>query len=264
MTGMSLAAANEVHPTAVIAPDVVLGEGSRIGPFAVLEAGVRLGRGNLLGAHCVLKTGTRLGNENHIHEHAVLGGTPQDFKFTGQESLLTVGDRNVFREGVTVHRGSREQASTVIGNDNFLMAYAHVAHDCVLADRIVMANNAALAGEVQIEDQAFLSYGVGVHQFARIGKLAMIGGKTKVTQDVLPFFITDGNPARVRGLNQVGLKRAGLAPQDISALKCAFRTLLTSGLSLAEALLELRRSDSPHVSHLVAFLDGSERGFHRK
>jgi len=263
MADMTGSTANEIHPLALISPDSTLGERNRIGPFAILENGVVLGSHNQIDAHAVLKTGSRIGDANHIHEHAIIGGVPQDFKFDGQESFVQIGDRNVLREGVTVHRGSRDQSSTQIGNDNFLMAYCHVAHDCLLGNQIVMANNAALAGEVQSEDQVFVSSGVGVHQFARLGKLAMLGGHSKITRDALPFFITDGYPARARGLNRVGLKRAGIRDGDLSLLKQAYRMLLQSGLTLQKALQELRQMDSLHVAHLVAFLEASERGFHR-
>lgn len=254
---------NKIHPSAVISPGAQVGERNQIGPFVVIENNVIIGDGNRLSAHCVLKSGSRIGNGNEIHEHAVIGGTPQDLKFNEVTSYAVIGNQNVLREGVTVHRGSRENSRTVIGNDNFLMAYAHVAHDCTLADKIVIANNVALAGEVEVESQVFISGGVVVHQFTRLGRLAMIGGNSKITQDVLPFFITDGVPGQVRGLNMVGLTRAGFQPAEIGDLKHAYRILLRSRLLLQAAIEELKRIDSPHVTHLREFAASSKRGFHR-
>ncbi len=255
----------DLHPSAVVAPDAKIGPGNAIGPFVVIEEDVIIGGGNWIGAHAVIKRGTRIGDGNAIHEHAVIGGTPQDYKFKGASSTVQIGDRNVIREGVTVHRGSREGAGTFIGDDNMLMVYAHVAHDCRVGNGVIMANNVALAGEVEIEDKVFLSGGVVVHQFTKLGRLAMIGGNSKITQDVLPFFVTDGVPPRVRGINVVGLTRAGHSREEIRMLKEAYRILLASGLRLEAATGKIQKIGSPCTDHLADFLlRAGPRGIHRK
>ena len=209
----------------------------------------------------MIKRHTRIGARNRIAEHAVIGGDPQDLKFRPEcLSHTELGDDNVIREGVTIHRGSREGACTRLGNGCFLMAYAHVAHDCVVGDQVVMVNYAGISGEAVIEDGAFLSGFVGVHQFCRIGRLAMIGGLTKLVQDALPFCITDGNPGRARGLNLTGLRRAGFPPDEIAALKEAYR-MLYARTPLATALPRMKAMGSAAVRELAAFITSSKRGF---
>ena len=253
------------HPSAIVSSTAKIGEGNQIGPFVVIEDDVIIGDGNRFESHAVIKRGSRIGNENTFHEHTVIGGPPQDFKFKGVESFVRIGHRNAIREGVTVHRGSGDHSSTVIGDDNLLMVCAHVAHDCRIGNSVIMANNVALAGEVTIDDQVFISGGVVVHQFTRLGRLAMIGGNSKIIQSVLPFFVTDGAPARVRGLNLVGLRRAGVSRDEIRLLKEAYRILLGSGLPLKAAVIEVERLGSPCTDTLAAFLrDVGGRGFHRK
>ncbi|HET7746028.1 MAG TPA: acyl-ACP--UDP-N-acetylglucosamine O-acyltransferase, partial [Vicinamibacteria bacterium] len=223
-----------VHPTALVDPSARLAAGVRIGPFAVVEADTVLGARTEIRAHAVVKRFTSLGEDNVVHEGAVLGGEPQDVHFQGADSFVRIGHRNRIREGVTVHRATTPDGATVIGSDCFLMACAHVAHDCHLADRVIMANNTALAGHVHIGERAFLSGGVVVHQFCRIGRLAMVGGNAKVVQDCLPFVITDGLPARARGLNVVGLRRAGVPATRVRLLKEAFRLLARGAASRDE------------------------------
>lgn len=250
-----------IHPTAAIAPDVKLGANVRVGPFAVIEEDVVLGDGCEVAAHAVVKRHTRLGARNRIAEHAVIGGDPQDFKFKPETlSYTEIGDDNVFREGVTIHRGSRPDSVTRIGNGCFLMAYSHVAHDCVVGNHVVMANTAGIAGEVAVHDRAFISAAVTVHQFCRIGRNAMIGLSAKVVQDALPFCITDGNPGRARGLNLVGLRRSGFGKDEIRALKEAYR-LLYARVPLDEALAAMRSSGSTAVAEMADFIAASQRGF---
>jgi UDP-N-acetylglucosamine acyltransferase len=211
----------------------------------------------------VIKRYTVLGSDNRVHEGAVLGGEPQDLAWDGSPSRLRIGDRNVIREGVTIHRATHPGGETLVGSGCYLMANAHVAHECTLGDGVIMANAAVLAGHVQIGERAFLSGNVGVHQFSRIGRLAMVGGAAKVIKDCLPFVITDGNPARARGLNAVGLRRAGFSASQIRVLKDAFRILLRSALPLAEALERMSELRDQNVDELVAFCQGGQRGFHR-
>jgi len=250
-----------IHPSASVAPGAKIGAGVRVGPFAVIEEDVEIGEGSSIAALAVIKRHTRLGKRNRVYEHAVIGGDPQDVKFDlATVSHALIGDDNLFREGVTVHRGSRAGAATRIGDGCFFMALAHVAHDCVVGNQVVMANAATLAGEVAVQDRAFISGLVGVHQFCRVGRLAMIGGLAKVVQDVLPFCITDGNPARARGLNLVGLRRAGFKAAEIAELKDAYR-MLHERLPLKKAVAQMERSSSAAVKELAEFIVQSKRGF---
>jgi UDP-N-acetylglucosamine acyltransferase len=250
-----------VHDTAIVSPSARLGRGVVVGPYAVVEDDVVIGEGTEIRAHSVVKRLTTLGAQNRVHEGAVIGGEPQDLSFTGVESRVVVGDRNTIREGVTVHRSTKAGGATVVGSDCFLMAYVHLAHDDRVGDRVIMANNVALAGHVEVADRAFLSGGVVVHQFCRVGRLAMVGGNAKVVQDCLPFVISDGHPARACGLNVIGLRRAGVPASALRALKEAYRVLLRSGLHLEPALERMTALHDPLVDEMVAFVRGSKRGF---
>ncbi|HKQ52914.1 MAG TPA: acyl-ACP--UDP-N-acetylglucosamine O-acyltransferase [Pyrinomonadaceae bacterium] len=252
-----------IHPTAVVSPRAAIAAGVSVGPFAVIEDGVVIGEGCEVGAHAVVKRFTTMGARNRIYEHAVVGGEPQDVKFKGEASRLEIGDDNLIREYVTLHRASGEGLVTRVGSRNFLMIGVHVAHNCAIGDDNIFANEVALAGHITVEDHAFLSNNVGCHQFIRIGRYSMVGGKSKIVQDVLPFFTTDGNPPRVRGLNAVGLRRAGFSAGERQALKGAYRILFREGLALEDALAELERIDDTHVRHLADFIRGSRRGFTR-
>lgn len=251
----------DVHPSAVVSEEATLGDGVVIGPCAVIEAGAAIGAGCRIGAHAVIKRHVRMGRGNIVHEHAVLGGDPQDHAFAGAASFVEIGVDNVLREGVTVHRSSRAGGTTRIGDGNMLMAYTHVAHDCQLGNRIIMANGAGISGHVAVSDNAFISGLVGVHQYCRIGRYAMVSGLAKVSQDCLPFIVTDGNPARARGLNLVGLRRGGFVREEIEDLKRAYRVLFKAGLTLQAALEALAESPAPLVRELVQFIRGSKRGF---
>jgi UDP-N-acetylglucosamine acyltransferase len=252
-----------IHPTALVDPGARLGDGVSIGPYAIVEADAEIGEGSEVRAHAVIKRFTRLGRENVVHEGAVLGGEPQDLAFAGGPTRLVVGDRNVVREGVTMHRGSSSDSPTVVGSGCFLMAYAHVAHDDHLGDGVILANSVLLAGHVDVGDGAFLSGGVVVHQFCRVGRLAIVGGNSRIIMDALPFVNTTGIPARAVGLNLVGLRRAGVEADARRALKEAYRVLLRSGLPLAAALEEMAGLSHPLVEEMIAFARASKRGFHR-
>ncbi len=234
-----------------------------IHPTAIIEDNVEIGPDCEIGAYAVIKQFTRIGARNRIFEHAVIGGEPQDVKFKGETSFLEIGDDNIIREFCTFHRANGSGETTRIGSRNFFMVGVHVAHNCVIGDDNIFANEVALAGHITIEDHVFLSNGVGAHQFVRMGRYAMIGGKSKIVQDVLPFFITDGNPPRVRGVNSVGLRRAGFNQDERRALKDAYRILFRSTLPLQNALLTLDDLDDEHVAHLVKFIRDSRRGFVR-
>jgi UDP-N-acetylglucosamine acyltransferase len=234
-----------------------------IHPTAVIEDHVEIGPDCEIGAYVVVKRFTRIGARNRIFEHAVIGGEPQDVKFKGETSYLEIGDDNIIREFCTFHRANGEGLTTRIGSRNFFMVGVHVAHNCVIGDDNIFANEVALAGHITIEDHVFLSNNVGAHQFVRMGRHAMIGGKSKIVQDVLPFFITDGNPARVRGVNSVGLQRAGFSEDARRALKNAYKMLFRSATPVAEVLEQLAQVDDEHVAHLVSFIRDSKRGFTR-
>ena len=250
-----------IHPTAIIYSGAKLGASVRIGPYVVIEEDTEIGDGTSIRAHAVIKRFTALGPGNTVHECAVLGGEPQDLGFVDCRSFLRIGANNSIREGVTIHRGTRPESATTVGSDCFIMANAHVAHNCNLGDRVIIANNVALAGHVDIEDRVFISGGVVVHQFCRIGRLAMIGGNSKIVQDCLPYVITDGVPARSHGLNIVGLRRAGFRSTDLKKLKAAYRSLLRSGLSMGNALAKIEKLDDPLVAHMIDFVRESTRGF---
>jgi len=234
-----------------------------IHPTAIIEDDVEIGPDCEIGAYAVIKRFTRLGARNRIFEHAVIGGEPQDVKFKGETSYLEIGDDNIIREFCTLHRANGSGQSTRIGSRNFFMVGVHVAHNCVIGDDNIFANEVALAGHITIEDHVFLSNGVGAHQFVRMGRHAMIGGKSKIVQDVLPFFITDGNPPRVRGVNSIGLRRSGFNEDERRALKDAYRILFRSALPLQNALQTLDELEDEHVAHLANFIRGSKRGFVR-
>jgi len=257
---MSDRPANAIHRTAVIHPDARLGENVEVGAYVVIEDDVSIGDGSRIAAHTVIKRHTRLGRENRVCEHVVIGGEPQDYKFGGARTYVTIGDGNLIREGVTIHRGSTPEAHTTIGDNCFLMVGSHVAHDCHIGNRVVLTNSALLAGFVSIADNAIISGNVVIHQFCRVGRFAFAGGGARVSQDCLPFMITEGSPARTRALNAVGLRRAGFPPAEIASLKRALHVLRTAP-HLADALEALDADASPSVTELVRFIRDSKRGF---
>lgn len=252
-----------IHPTAVVDPRAELGEVD-IGPFAVVEAGVRLADGVVLGPHAVVLSGTEIGARTRVEAHAVLGGAPQDKKHDPRgPSRLVVGADNVFREFSSAHRGSSGgRGLTQIGDGNYFMANSHVAHDCVVGNRTMFANSAAIAGHVQVDDDAVLGGLCAVHQHARIGRLAMLGGGAMCAQDVPPFSIAQGDRARLYGLNIIGLRRAGFSTDTVSALKEAFRLLFVSDMPRRTAVATVQQAQAgvPEVEELVQFLTASERG----
>jgi UDP-N-acetylglucosamine acyltransferase len=249
-----------IHPTALIHPGARLGAHVEIGPYAIIEEDVTIGDGSSVGAHAVIKRYTRMGRENRVAEHVVIGGEPQDYKFKGFRTYVHIGDGNLIREGVTIHRGSTPEGATRIGNNCFLMAACHVAHDCTIGERVIIVNGAMLAGAVSVGDAAFISGNVIIHQFCRVGRLAFAAGGARIVQDCLPFVITEGAPARARAVNVVGLSRAGMDPADIAQLKRAFHVLRTS-TALEQALEHLGTVDSTPVAELVRFIRTSPRGF---
>jgi UDP-N-acetylglucosamine acyltransferase len=254
-----------VAATARIHPDAVIGPGARIGEFCVIESDVAIGAGCTLEPYVYIKRWTTLGEDNQISAGTVLGTDPFDTHFTGERSYLKIGSRNKIREHYTISRGTQPESVTAIGDDNFIMSSGHIAHDCKIGSRTVIASCALIAGHVEVEDQAFISGGVVVHQFSKIGRLAMIGGNTRVNSDVPPFFLYAGHNIEAKGLNLVGLKRAGYKASDISTLKKAYQLLYRSGLKLADALARIETEiPTPETLHLVAFIRRSQRGICRE
>jgi len=251
-----------IHPMAVVHPDARLGPGVEVGPFCLIGEKARIGEGTRLLSNVVVTGPTVIGRDNEIHPFAVIGGASQDKKYRGEISYVRVGDRNVIREYVTINRGTGADSETVVGDDNHLLAGVHIAHNCRIGNRVVMSNIASLAGHVTVGDGANIGGMVGVHQFVRIGRMAMIGGKSRVVKDIPPFMLVEGNPTAVYGLNNVGLKRANLEPEVLAELKEAHRILYRSNLNLSTALERLRdtmRSDEGR--ELIAFLqEETDRG----
>ena len=254
-----------IHPTAIVHPDAVLGEGVEIGPFAIVAGTVTIGVGTIVGARVTVEGNTILGEENEIFTGAVIGSPTQDKKYDGGMSYLKIGCRNKIREYVTINPGTKDGTETVIGDDNLLMAYCHVAHDCIVHNQTVLANGATLAGHVIVEDRAIIGGLSAVHQFVRIGKLSLIGGCSKVVQDVPSYMIADGHPARAFGINSVGLDRAGVPKQDKIELKKSFKIIFKSGLTLKKAVKSIEQEcpATPTMLALIAFLKNSERGICR-
>lgn len=253
-----------IHPTALIDPSAELAEDVTVGPYAVIGPDTQVGSGTTIGPHALIERWTAIGERCRIFAGAVLGTPSQDLKFKGQRSFLTIGDDTTIREYATLNRGTQEGSSTRVGNGTLLMAYAHVAHECVIGNRCVIANNGTLAGYVTVEDQAIIGGLAAVHQFVRIGRLSIVGGCSKVVQDVVPYALADGHPARISGINAVGLRRAGVPAATRAALQEAFRILFGRGRSVAHALEELeRRPISDEVRQVIAFIRASRRGICR-
>ena len=256
-----------IHPTAILSPQARIGHNVRIGPYCIVGDGVELGDGCILHSHVVIDGISRIGCDNEFFPFASIGGKTQDLKYAGEPTALEIGERNVFRENTTIHRGTHEHTPTRIGSDNLFLAGSHVAHDCQLGNHIILSNVATLGGHVTVGDYAIISGLAAVHQFNRIGMHSMIGGAARVPQDVPPFMIVDGHPAATRGLNTVGLQRRGFSEDDVRALKTAYKKLfLKKDINLAAALSSLkadRPASNPRVAHLIAFIEGSQRGITR-
>jgi len=251
----------KIHPTAVIDSKAQIDPDVEIGPYVVIEGQVRIKRGTRVMAHAYLTGWTEIGEGNEIHPGVVLGDAPQDKAYTGEETYLKIGDQNIFREYVQVHRGTVAGSSTVIGNDNFLMATAHVGHNCRLGDNVVLANGALLGGHVEVGNNVFISGNCVVHQFVRIGDYSLMRGLSGTSRDVPPFAIVDWQHT-VRGVNVVGLKRAGFDEKRIRAIRGAFRVLFRKGRNLALAVQEVEKSAGANtdVLALLEFIKSSERG----
>ena len=251
-----------LHPAAVVHPGAQIGPGCDIGPFCVVGEHVVLGAGCRLHSHVVVDGHTRLGRGNELFPFACIGLKTQDRKWEGGTTFTEIGDENAFREYVTVHSATGDGGVTRIGSHNHVLAYCHIAHDCQLGDHIVMSNVATLAGHVAVGDHAVIGGLVAVHQFCRIGRMSMIGGCSKVVQDVPPFMLADGNPAETKTINKIGLERHALPEETLAALRQAYKILFREGLTIPNALARIESELPPlkEVQHLVQFVRGSERG----
>ncbi|NQU95565.1 MAG: acyl-ACP--UDP-N-acetylglucosamine O-acyltransferase [Candidatus Omnitrophica bacterium] len=254
----------KAHPKAIVSKHAKIDPSVEIGPFAIIEDDVKIAKNVKIYARAYICSGTEIGEGTQVHMGAVLGHLPQDLAFKEQKSFLKIGKKNIIREYVTIHRGTKESTTTEIGDENFLMAASHVGHNCVVGNRTVLANGALLGGYVNVEDQVFISGNVPVHQFCSIGKLAMISGFAAVHKDIPPYMVARG-PSYIFGINIVGLKRAGFGRTAISEIRAVFKVLYKSGLNTTQALEEMsKQSYGAEVKYLIEFIKNSKRGISKK
>ncbi|MGF1589809.1 MAG: acyl-ACP--UDP-N-acetylglucosamine O-acyltransferase [Pleurocapsa sp.] len=247
-----------IHPTAVINNHAQIHPTVRVEPYAVIGGQVSIGANTIVGSHAIIDGLTKIGKDNQIFPGAAIGLEPQDLKYQGANSQVIIGDRNRIREYVTINRATNEGEATVIGDNNLLMAYSHVGHNCIIDNEVVIANSVAIAGHVHVESMAIISGVLGIHQFVQIGRMAMVGGMSRISRDVPPYMMVEGNPARVRSLNLVGLKRRGVTREEIQQLKKAFHLLYLQHLPLQDAIAQLAlMSDNSHIQHLQKFMQSS-------
>jgi len=256
----------KIHPTAIISPEAEIAEDVEIGAYSIIGPDVHIGKQTVVGPHVVIETQTDIGERCRIYQFAAIGAAPQDLKFKGEKTRVIIGNDNTIREFVTIHRATAAATgTTVMGDHNLIMAYSHIAHNCILDNHIIMVNAANLAGHIHVEDYAIIGGLSGVHQFTRIGAHSMIGGASAVTRDVAPYLIAAGNHATTHGLNVVGLKRRGFEEETINAIKRAYTLVFRSSLLLRTAIDKVRDeiNDSPEVRHFLEFIEKSERGLCR-
>lgn len=251
-----------IHETAIVSPKATIHESAEIGPFSIVEDDVVIGEGSIIGSHVQLASGARLGKGVKVYQGAVIGSVPQDLKFGGETTQANVGDNTVVREYATINRGTNESGSTDIGPDCLLMAYSHVAHDCKIANNVILANSVNLAGHIHIDEYAIIGGVVPVHQFVHIGAHSMIGGGFRVPQDVCPFALLGGYPLKVMGLNIIGLRRRGFTREAIGALQNVFKILFFSELNTRQAVekIESTIEKTPEVKTVLDFIAGATRG----
>jgi UDP-N-acetylglucosamine acyltransferase len=252
----------KIHPTAIIDPTTELGAGVEVGPYTIIGPGNKIGDGTVIGPHVLIDTHTTIGKNCRIFKGASIGCVPQDLKFGNEESVIRIGDDTTIREFVTIHRATRQTMLTAVGSNCLLMAYVHIAHDCVVGNNVIIGNATQLAGHIHIDDFAILSGLIPVHQFVRIGAHCYIGGGYRVPQDVPPYVLAAGEPLAYTGINSVGLGRRGFAPETVEAIKKAYRILYRSKLKRAEALAMMKTelAQFSEVQGIVEFVEKSERG----
>lgn len=254
--------AEGVHPQAIVHPGAEIGEGVWIGPWTMIGPDVRIGPGTVIGPSVLIEGLTTVGSECRIHKGAVLGSVPQDLKFQGERTELLVGDRTVVREYATLNRGTSAAGRTSVGTDCLLMAYTHVAHDCIVGNHVICSNAVNMAGHVEIDDWAIIGGLTAIHQFARIGTHAFVGGASRISQDVAPYCRVAGNPPKLYGLNSVGLERREFTPEIRSAIKQAYKTVFQSNLNVSQGVAKARSEENlpPEVVRFLDFIGSSERG----
>jgi UDP-N-acetylglucosamine acyltransferase len=254
-----------IHPTAILSKKAKLADDIQVGPYAIITDNAIIGKGTKIHAYCTIEGNTSIGADCEIFTGAVIGSRPQDLKYKGEESFLEIGDNNIIREYSTFNPGTGEGGKTIVGSNNLFMAYSHIAHDCVVGNNCVIANNGTLAGHVTIEDKAVVGGLVAIHQFVRVGMLSIIGGCSKVVQDIPPYSSCDGHPARIYGLNLVGLRRSSISKDSIEELDRAFKILFNSGLITKHALEKVKEEVTlgNEVSYLINFIKNSPRGIVR-
>ncbi|MBM3162953.1 MAG: acyl-ACP--UDP-N-acetylglucosamine O-acyltransferase [Chlorobi bacterium] len=253
---------SSIHATAIIGPEAVLEEGVSVGPYSVIEDDVTIGAGTMIGPHVHIFSGTRIGSGCRIHTGAVLGGEPQDLKFSGEKTCLYIGDRTVIREYVTLNRGTKASGRTVVGSDNLIMAYVHAGHDCHIGSHVVIANSVQFGGHCEVGDYAVIGGLAGIHQFVRIGRYSMVGGIARASLDVPPFVMAGGHGSfRYEGLNAIGLKRRGFSSGTITLIRDVYRIIFQSGLLLGKAL-EKVKAECPPEPEVLEILDFFASGTH--
>jgi UDP-N-acetylglucosamine acyltransferase len=253
----------EIHPSAVVSPKAELGPGVKIGPYCTIGDHVTIDRETVMISHVTIEGHTRIGARNKIYPFVSIGFPPQDIGYKGEDTRVTIGEDNIIREYATIHRATtKENWETVVGNENYIMAYAHIAHDCYLGNKIIMSNVATLGGHITIGDHAILGGQVAIHQFVRIGAYAFLGGKSGIDRDVPPFMITAGERAKLYGVNTTGLHRLGFPRETIDGLKRAFRIIWRDNKSFSEGIRQVKREMElfPELEMLLSFLNGSNRG----
>jgi UDP-N-acetylglucosamine acyltransferase len=254
-----------IHPTAIIDPSAEIDSSARIGPYCIVGPHVTIGADTELQHHVTVMGPTTIGRRNFFFAYTSIGQKTQDLKYAGEPTYLEIGDGNTFREFSTVNRGTLPGTKTIVGNGGNFLAYSHIAHDCIVGDKVIFSNNGTLAGHVEVGDHAVIGGLAAVHQFCRVGRHAITGGCSKIVQDVPPFFIADGNPAEIRGINQVGLERASFSAETIRALKEAYRILYRGKLNVKQSVEAIRQEIPavPEINELCAFIESSQRGIIR-
>lgn len=252
----------EIHPTAIIHKEANLADDVEVGPFSIINEGAVIGTGTQINSHVLIDTRTIIGENCKIHHGAVLGTLPQDLKFEGEKTHLTIGDETVIREYATLNRGTSYRKKTVVGKNCFIMAYAHIAHDCLLGDHVILANSVNLAGHIEIGDYAIIGGVVPVHQFVKIGAHSIVGGGFRVQKDVCPYALVAGYPLKTVGLNRIGLQRRGFSEKTMQILEKTFRILLKSKLNTSQAIEKIKTEVEliPEVQTILDFIEKSERG----
>ena len=255
----------KIHPTAIVHPEAQLDEDVEIGPYAVIDKNVKIGKSTCIEGFAQILGYTQIGKNCHIFPYAVIGSIPQDLKYKGEKSFVVIGDNNTIREFVTINPGTEKDSSTIVGNNNLIMAYSHIAHNCKIGNNNILANVATLAGHVEIEDRVVIGGLVAIHQFCRIGSFSIIGGCSKVVQDIPPYSLCDGHPAKVRGINIVGLKRAGFSKEKIEIIRKAYKIIFFENhtFSVARQIILKELPSLEEINKLLDFISSSKRGIAR-